>query len=82
MPLLVLQCDPVNLSFDNKNTPICQDPLGQNAWMSIDAESFSNILVPLTYQEGFEIAGGVIALWSLCWVARMLIQTIRQTRYG
>lgn len=71
------------LTYTNNGQARCDAPGATLAWIEVDSDTLGQgVFPPLTYQEGFEISGGIIALWALCWVARMLIQTIRQTRYG
>lgn len=81
----IFACEPQHIVYLGTESVACRINASTHAWIEIDTDDLganNAVFPPLTYAEGFEIAGGVIALWALCWVARMLIQTIRQTRYG
>lgn len=82
MANIALLCDDTMIGYNNGDRPHCRDSSGNNAWIEVDPETLGQgVFPPLTYQEGFEISGGIVALWALGVAARMAIQTITRTRY-
>ncbi len=82
MAEIILKCDSIDLSFDNKNTPICENAQGDNAWISTDATILNEIFPPLDVSAGVALSVAIISVWGFAWGLSMIIAAVMRTRYS
>lgn len=81
MPMVVLSCDPVNLSISNQGVPSCEDAGNNPAWVSIDSDNLQSIFQPISIADGLLITGAILFAWTIGYIGRLFIKTIIGSRW-